>query len=212
MNKKSGESSGADRISSLPRDILQKILGCLPLHDAVRTSVLSTKWSEFDSFIIEAPNLRIFKFSSTANSLCFRRIPLLEEIVLGMPFNKSESFTVPEPQLTLDNIKILNFKNLIFSQSYAFTSCACACTRPMQSQEMTMTHSAMKQLKSVDMTLMWVNKTEMEFLKHVLAYATALEKIYIATSAEIRHRGMKMMEEMKRFPRASPNVEFIYHS
>ncbi|KAG5592234.1 hypothetical protein H5410_042748 [Solanum commersonii] len=376
MNKNSGESSGADRISSLPRDLLQKILGCLPLHDAVRTSVLSTKWrykwvvrselvfdyninkeillktsiykvllmhqgevrkfsllvpssnlfsdidtwilflssknvqelslafltccrlpshlfkfqdlkhleldscefnpppnfkgfrslvtlnfqfvtfepmsfqvllssspllenvsmvccSEFDSFIIEAPNLKIFKFSSTANSLCFRRTPLLEEIVLGMPFNMSESFTVPEPQLTLHNIKILNFKNLIFSEvewvayvldlinhspnierllitSYAYTSCAC--THPLRSQEMTMTHSAMKRLKSVDMTLMWVNKTEMEFLKHVLAYATALEKIYIATSAEIRHRGMKMMEEMKRFPRASPNVEFIYHS
>ncbi|KAG5592236.1 hypothetical protein H5410_042750 [Solanum commersonii] len=78
---------------------------------------------------------------------------------------------------------------------------------------MTMTHSAMKRLKSVDMTLLyWVNKTETEFLKHAMAYATALEKIYIATSADIRHRGMKMMEEMKQFPRASPNVEFIYHS
>lgn len=76
-----------------------------------------------------------------------------------------------------------------------------------------MTQSAMKRLKSVDMTLLyWVDKTETEFLKHVLAYATALEKIYIATSGEIRHRGMKMMEEMKRFPRASPNVEFIFHS
>ncbi|KAH0645531.1 hypothetical protein KY290_034319 [Solanum tuberosum] len=73
---------------------------------------------------------------------------------------------------------------------------------------MTMTHSAMKWLKSVDMTLMyWVNKTETEFLKHVLAYATALEKIYIATSADIRHRGMQMMEEMKQFPRASPNMD-----
>uniref|UniRef100_M1BA53 F-box domain-containing protein n=1 Tax=Solanum tuberosum TaxID=4113 RepID=M1BA53_SOLTU len=45
MNMRSGGSSGADRISSLPCDLLQKILGCLSLDDAVRTSVLSTKWS-----------------------------------------------------------------------------------------------------------------------------------------------------------------------
>ncbi|XP_069144302.1 uncharacterized protein [Solanum lycopersicum] len=55
-------------------------------------------------------------YSGRANSLCFRRTPLLEEVALGMPFNMLESFTVPEPQLTLDNIKILNFKNLIFAK------------------------------------------------------------------------------------------------
>ncbi|KAK4728096.1 hypothetical protein R3W88_021084 [Solanum pinnatisectum] len=217
MNKKSGESSRANRISSLPRDLLQKILGCLPLHDddlkhlelnscefnpppnfkGFRSLPMSFQvllssspllervsmvcCSEFDSFIIEAPNLRIFKFSSTTNSLCFRRTPLLKEIVLGMPFNMSEVEWVAH---VLDLInRCPNIERLLITQ-----------------------------LKSLDMTLMWVNKTEMEFLKHVLAYATALEKIYIATSAEICHRGMKMMEEMKQFPRASPNVEFIYRS
>ncbi|XP_062024543.1 F-box/FBD/LRR-repeat protein At1g13570-like [Rosa rugosa] len=33
-----------DRISSLPNDVTEKILSCLPLRDAVRTSVLSSKW------------------------------------------------------------------------------------------------------------------------------------------------------------------------
>ncbi|KAG5592235.1 hypothetical protein H5410_042749 [Solanum commersonii] len=239
MNMSSGGSSGADRISSLPCDLLQKILGWLSLDDAVRTSVLSTKWrykwvvrselvfqyninkelllktsiykvllmhqgevhkfsllypssnlfsdidtwilflsnknvqelslafltcfrlpshlfkfqdlkhlelnsckfhpppnfkgfrslvtfnfqvvtfepmsfqvllssspllehvlmvccSEFYSFIIEAPNLKIFEFSGRANSLCFRRTPLLEEIVLGMPFNMLEVIIIIE--------------------------------------------------------------------------------------------------------------------
>ncbi|KAM5564254.1 F-box/FBD/LRR-repeat protein [Rosa sericea] len=33
-----------DRISNLPSDVTEKILLCLPIRDAVRTSVLSTKW------------------------------------------------------------------------------------------------------------------------------------------------------------------------
>ncbi|KAM5549738.1 hypothetical protein ABKV19_000914 [Rosa sericea] len=48
-----------DRISSLPNDVTEKILSSLPLRDAVRTSVLSSKWRyksamlqdlEFDEF------------------------------------------------------------------------------------------------------------------------------------------------------------------
>ncbi|KAG5580626.1 hypothetical protein H5410_051253, partial [Solanum commersonii] len=131
-----------------------------------------------------------------------------------------------------DHIKILNFKNFMFSEvewvayvidlinrcpkikrllitirlifhlltSYAFELCVCARTHLLQSQEMRMTHSAMKRLKRVDVTLMWANKTEMEFLKHVLEFATALEKIYIATFAEIHNRGMKNDGEDEAIP------------
>ncbi|KAK4364830.1 hypothetical protein RND71_016188 [Anisodus tanguticus] len=45
INMRSRKSPAADRISSLPCDILEKILGCLPLRDAIRTSVLSKQWS-----------------------------------------------------------------------------------------------------------------------------------------------------------------------
>ncbi|XP_050224286.1 F-box/FBD/LRR-repeat protein At1g13570-like [Mercurialis annua] len=42
--KKIKRSSRADRISNLPSHIIDKILICLPIKEAVKTSVLSTKW------------------------------------------------------------------------------------------------------------------------------------------------------------------------
>ncbi|XP_052187209.1 F-box/FBD/LRR-repeat protein At1g13570-like [Diospyros lotus] len=38
------EGSSSDRISHLPADVKEKILMCLPMEDAVRTSILSKKW------------------------------------------------------------------------------------------------------------------------------------------------------------------------
>lgn len=73
-----------------------------------------------------------------------------------------------------------------------------------------MTHSALKRLKSMDINLMRVNEADMEFLKHVLSSATTLERNMHCDERKFQSRGMKMMEEMKQFPRASPNVEFIY--
>ncbi|PRQ22600.1 putative F-box domain-containing protein [Rosa chinensis] len=34
----------SDRISSLPNDVTEKIFSCMPLREAVRTSVLSSNW------------------------------------------------------------------------------------------------------------------------------------------------------------------------
>ncbi|KAJ9185781.1 hypothetical protein P3X46_005374 [Hevea brasiliensis] len=41
-----GLSSGLDRISDLPSNVIDHILACLPLKDAVRTSTLSKNWRE----------------------------------------------------------------------------------------------------------------------------------------------------------------------
>uniref|UniRef100_A0A3Q7HST9 Uncharacterized protein n=1 Tax=Solanum lycopersicum TaxID=4081 RepID=A0A3Q7HST9_SOLLC len=38
-----------------------------------------------------------------------------------------------------------------------------------------------------------------------IVIATAFEKIGVVTTTDFSHRGMKMMDEMKQFPRASPN-------
>lgn len=84
-----------------------------------------------------------------------------------------------------------------------------------------MSHSALKQLKRVDMKFIQAHEPEIEFLKYVLSVATALEKICVQTYVEYKFTkvyeiereefmGMKMMEEMKQFSRASPKVEFIY--
>ncbi|XP_059277621.1 F-box/FBD/LRR-repeat protein At1g13570-like [Lycium ferocissimum] len=307
----SSASPAEDRISRLPCDILEKILGCLPLRDAIRTSVLSKQWSykwvvrselafdkanvhrgllktiiyqylrhlklcrckfypppnyrafstlatlnfwfvtfeptsfqtllsnspllervtlicctPFDSLIVDAPSLKFFEFSGRANSIFFMKTPLLKQIVLDLLFKKS--FAVPESQVTLHNIKILKFKRLILDKvewvAYAlYLINRCPNLERLQitsfglddpvlhilrSQEMP--HSPLTQLKSVDMILMQDNKAEMEFLKYVLSSASALEKVCVVTRERLSHRRMAMMEEMKQFPRASPNVECLY--
>ncbi|KAK9276810.1 hypothetical protein L1049_006346 [Liquidambar formosana] len=42
--KTGGDRDTSDMISDLPRNIIECILGCLPVQDAVRTSILSRKW------------------------------------------------------------------------------------------------------------------------------------------------------------------------
>ncbi|XP_050224292.1 F-box/FBD/LRR-repeat protein At1g13570-like [Mercurialis annua] len=44
LTKKIKRCSSADRISNLPSDIIDNILTCLPIKEAVKTSVLSKKW------------------------------------------------------------------------------------------------------------------------------------------------------------------------
>ncbi|XP_059290377.1 uncharacterized protein LOC132043930 [Lycium ferocissimum] len=71
-------------------------------------------------------------------------------------------------------------------------------------------HSALKQLKRVDIKLMLFSELAMEFVKYVLSSATVLEIISIVTCAKFSQRGMEIMEEVKQFPQSSPIVEFIY--
>ncbi|KAK4338125.1 hypothetical protein RND71_042612 [Anisodus tanguticus] len=307
------ESPAADRISSLPCHVLEKILGCLPLRDAIRTKVLSKQWSykwvvrselafdkanidggllktiiyqvllihqgplrkfsfcvpnsdflpdisywirilcklhcppdfkafsrlvtlnfrTFDNFIVDAPNLKSFEFTGSTKSICFINTPLLEEIIMGLFYvDISKFFAVPEPQVTLHNIKQLNFKFFKLAQwaAYAlhlisncpnlerlhFIFCEYIPYKDVvehfihQLRSQGMPHSALKQLKRLDIKLTLFLELEIELVKYVLSSAPALEIICISASAQFSQRGMKMMEEMKQFAQSSSNLEFIY--
>lgn len=42
--KKAMKGEPKDRISNLPSELVERVLACMPLPDAVRTSILSRSW------------------------------------------------------------------------------------------------------------------------------------------------------------------------
>lgn len=65
-------------------------------------------------------------------------------------------------------------------------------------------------LKSVKMQLFSGIEPEMEFVKYLLASATSLEEMAIAPHAgSITDGGESILNELKRYPRASPRAEII---
>ncbi|XVE80338.1 hypothetical protein DITRI_Ditri14bG0131900 [Diplodiscus trichospermus] len=69
--------SEADRISGLPDDVLCHIISFLPLKEAIRTSILSTRWSKIFTLI---SNLN-FDCSTRRNSYCFSFMNFVDRIL-----------------------------------------------------------------------------------------------------------------------------------
>ncbi|KAL7122527.1 hypothetical protein ACP275_01G050300 [Erythranthe tilingii] len=66
------------------------------------------------------------------------------------------------------------------------------------------------QLKTVKMQLFSGIEAEMEFVKYLLASATALEEMTITPHAgSVTDGGESILNEIKRYPRASPSVEIF---
>lgn len=72
------------------------------------------------------------------------------------------------------------------------------------------TSQCLTKLKAVKMQLFCGIESEMEFVKYLLASATALEEIAITPHAgSITDGGESILNELKQYPRASPRVEII---
>lgn len=66
------------------------------------------------------------------------------------------------------------------------------------------------QLKTVKMQLFSGIEAEMEFVKYLLASATALEEMAITPHAgSVTDGGESILNEIKQYPRASPSVEIF---
>ncbi|PIN13613.1 hypothetical protein CDL12_13760 [Handroanthus impetiginosus] len=66
------------------------------------------------------------------------------------------------------------------------------------------------QLKTVKMQLFSGIEAEMEFVKYLLASATALEEMAITPHAgSVTDGGESILNELKQYPRASPNAEIV---
>ncbi|PIN14159.1 hypothetical protein CDL12_13216 [Handroanthus impetiginosus] len=72
------------------------------------------------------------------------------------------------------------------------------------------TSDSLTQLKAVKMQLFCGIESEMEFVKYLLASATALEEMTITPHAgSISDGGESILNELKQYPRASPRAEII---
>ncbi|KAL6533707.1 hypothetical protein OROHE_013540 [Orobanche hederae] len=72
---------------------------------------------------------------------------------------------------------------------------------------------SLTELKTVKMQLFSGNDAEMEFVKYLLASATALEEMTITPHAgSIIDGGESILNQLKQYPRASPSVEIFSHA
>ncbi|CAI9775641.1 unnamed protein product [Fraxinus pennsylvanica] len=77
--------------------------------------------------------------------------------------------------------------------------------RSQKSSDCSLTH-----LKTVNMQLFSGAESEMEFVKYLLASATALEEMAISPHAgNVSDGGESILNELKQFPRASPRAEIV---
>ncbi|XP_022871921.1 F-box/FBD/LRR-repeat protein At1g13570-like [Olea europaea var. sylvestris] len=77
--------------------------------------------------------------------------------------------------------------------------------RSQKSSDCSLTH-----LKTVNMQLFSGAESEMEFVKYLLASATALEEMAISPHAgNVSDGGESILNKLKQFPRASPRAEIV---
>ncbi|KAG5580621.1 hypothetical protein H5410_051248, partial [Solanum commersonii] len=117
--KRGERSGGADRTSSLPCDLLQKILGCLPLHDAVRKSVLSTKWRY--KWVVRSEvvfnyksNKKLLLKTSIYKVLLMHQGELCKFSLLELSLSLLRCFRLPSNQFKFQDLKHLELNSCEF--------------------------------------------------------------------------------------------------
>lgn len=95
----------------------------------------------------------------------------------------------------------------LFLQAFTFdvVEAVAEFLRSQKSSDCSLTH-----LKTVNMQLFSGAESEMEFVKYLLASATALEEMAISPHAgNVSDGGESILNKLKQFPRASPRAEIV---
>nr|XP_016438145.1 PREDICTED: F-box/FBD/LRR-repeat protein At5g53840-like [Nicotiana tabacum] len=191
---RSASRSGEATISNLSCNVVDGILGCLPLKDAVKTSILSKDWRgpilkfELGGDLKSCPDIdHWILFLSKKN---------VQEFTLNMwPDNKY--YYLPSHLFTFQELRHLEVSvgNVVepvvqFLRAQSISSCGVA-----------------KLLQRVEMSCFTGAEVEMEFVRFILASAPVLEEILIWNVAHHFLQSTQMMDdEMKQFHRPSPNL------
>ncbi|XP_071906572.1 F-box/FBD/LRR-repeat protein At1g13570 isoform X4 [Coffea arabica] len=101
LNCRVAEERGAvDRLSNLPINAIQNIIGRMPIRDAARTSILSSKWryiwAEYPEVVLDeqfyaeimrnnSPNFFLTEYVNKVNGILFQHLGPILKFVLDIP-------------------------------------------------------------------------------------------------------------------------------
>ncbi|XP_027171504.1 F-box/FBD/LRR-repeat protein At1g13570-like [Coffea eugenioides] len=102
------EMSAVDRLSNLPINVIQNIIGCMPIRDAARTSILSSKWryvwAEYPELVLDkqfytemvrskSPILFQPEYVNIVNGILFQHLGPILKFVLDIPELQSSRYS-----------------------------------------------------------------------------------------------------------------------
>ncbi|KAK4738666.1 hypothetical protein R3W88_002363 [Solanum pinnatisectum] len=184
--------------------------------------------TNFDILEIDAANLKFFEFIGKTKSISFKNVPMPEKVTVGFLGRRLLPDTSPvcsnfpkffhyipslleldicgttleylikgglpeSPPTVLNNIKSITISSMSLINSEVVSSAVYLITSCPKLQDLT------------------IDFMEMEFMKFILASAPVLEEVSIWNFTRYLFRSCKqMIDEMKEFGRASPNVEFTF--
>ncbi|CAA2958251.1 F-box FBD LRR-repeat At1g13570-like [Olea europaea subsp. europaea] len=201
---------------------LIKSLSCLPALEELHLQayVLEVRYCNYE-YTFEIENslfLGLFSLSVTKYSL-------------STHFQDLTEFGAPKKlPMALKTLKTLHLSDMYFEKIEEISCAICLIRSSPNLQKLKITaftfdvveavaeflraqkisDGSMTQLKTVDMQLFSGIESEMEFVKYLLASATALEEMAISPHAgSVSDGGESILNELKQFPRASPKAEII---
>nr|XP_027062699.1 F-box/FBD/LRR-repeat protein At1g13570-like [Coffea arabica] len=102
------EMSAVDRLSNLPINVIQNIIGCMPIRDAARTSILSSKWryvwAEYPELVLDkqfytemvrskSPILFQSEYGNIVNGILFQHLGPILKFGLDIPELQSSRYS-----------------------------------------------------------------------------------------------------------------------
>ncbi|KAH0645516.1 hypothetical protein KY290_034306 [Solanum tuberosum] len=157
--------------------------------------------THFDILEIDVANLKWFEFYGTSKFICFKNAPMLRNVNMYL---NPQVLTDPSP--VCSNVT----KFFHYMPSLQELKLSGSTLQAMIYNCYELNQSRVEMLQRVEMQGFTGFEMEMEFMKIILASAPVLEEIFVWNMVHYIHQGTKMMDEMKQFPRVSPDVRFIF--
>ncbi|XP_022751556.1 F-box/LRR-repeat protein At3g59200-like [Durio zibethinus] len=167
-------------ISDLPYVVLCRILSFLPTEEAVRTSILSTRWR----YLFSEDDRRVNSFMNFVDRvLFFHKVTRIERFRLRC------SHGVDSSRVWLDICCIV--AQQIYSRIYLEKVPYCL----------------LSQLKKIEMCSFRGEEDEMELIKYFLKSARVLEKLIVYLKVELETEELKITTELFKLPRGSSKCQ-----